>query len=156
MKCSRAKKLIPIYVDSRLSEVWARELQAHIDSCSQCRRESDGLRAALAALDVWEAPEPRLGFDALLARLEAPEVRRAKGSLWPVPRWAAAGLAVASVACGVYFGAYSPQAVRVECPSQQQVVAAMGLQSFDDVMEASLLHGVSSSDGTASEGGASK
>lgn len=37
-------------------------VKAHVDGCDACRRELDELRATMAVLDDWEAPEPNPYF----------------------------------------------------------------------------------------------
>ncbi len=37
---------------------------AHVAACPQCRAELDDLRATMALMDVWAAPEPSPYFDA--------------------------------------------------------------------------------------------
>ena len=44
------------------------EVQAHVDGCARCSRDLDELRATMALMDAWEAPEPNPYF---LTRLEA-------------------------------------------------------------------------------------
>jgi hypothetical protein len=44
------------------------EVQTHVEGCAPCRRELDELRATMALLESWEAPEPRPYF---LTRLDA-------------------------------------------------------------------------------------
>jgi predicted anti-sigma-YlaC factor YlaD len=53
----------------------------HLKGCESCRRELDELRAAMAMLDHWEAPEPSPYF---LTRLEARlrEERAAEPAGW--------------------------------------------------------------------------
>lgn len=57
------------------------EVQAHVEGCESCRRELDELRATMALMDAWEAPEPSPYF---LTRLEARqrEEREAKPAGW--------------------------------------------------------------------------
>jgi len=46
------------------------ELQAHMQTCAECRVELEELQATFALLDGWEAPEPSPYFDSRLkARL---------------------------------------------------------------------------------------
>jgi anti-sigma factor RsiW len=44
------------------------KVQAHVEECGRCREELAELRATLALLDTWEAPEPNPYF---LTRMEA-------------------------------------------------------------------------------------
>ena len=39
----------------------------HVAACADCSRELDELRATMAAMDAWEAPEPTPYFDTRLA-----------------------------------------------------------------------------------------
>ncbi len=57
------------------------KLQMHLAECDRCRRELDELRATMALLDTWEAPEPNPYF---LTRLEARlrEEREAEPEGW--------------------------------------------------------------------------
>ncbi len=44
------------------------EVRTHVEGCDRCRSELDALRATMALLESWEAPEPSPYF---LTRLEA-------------------------------------------------------------------------------------
>jgi anti-sigma factor RsiW len=57
------------------------EVQAHVAGCERCCRELDELRATMALLDTWKAPEPSPYF---LTRLEArlEEEREAEPAGW--------------------------------------------------------------------------
>ena len=44
------------------------ELRLHLDSCEACRAQLEGLRATMALLDTWNAPEPNPYF---MTRLNA-------------------------------------------------------------------------------------
>jgi hypothetical protein len=68
-------------------EIAPAEVLNHLKGCPSCRRELDELRAAMAALDQWEAPEPSPYF---LTRLEARlrEERTAEPVGWFAQVWA--------------------------------------------------------------------
>jgi len=57
------------------------KLQSHLAECDRCRREMDELRATMALLETWKAPEPN---PYLLTRLEARlrEEREAEPEGW--------------------------------------------------------------------------
>jgi anti-sigma factor RsiW len=57
------------------------KLQTHLAECDRCRRELDELRATMALLETWKAPEPNPYF---LTRLEARlrEEREAEPQGW--------------------------------------------------------------------------
>jgi predicted anti-sigma-YlaC factor YlaD len=58
-----------------------KDAQAHLASCAACRRELDELRATMALLDTWQAPEPNPYF---MTRLNArlAEERQAAPAGW--------------------------------------------------------------------------
>jgi len=57
------------------------DAKLHVEECAGCRAELDGLRATMAALDGWAAPEPNPYFMTRLnARLE--EEREAAPAGW--------------------------------------------------------------------------
>jgi hypothetical protein len=57
------------------------EVRVHVQECDRCSRELNELRATMALLDVWEAPEPNPYF---LSRLDARlrEVRSTEPTGW--------------------------------------------------------------------------
>jgi hypothetical protein len=57
------------------------KVRIHVEGCDRCRRELDELRATMALMDSWEAPEPNPYF---LTRLEARmrEERAAESAGW--------------------------------------------------------------------------
>jgi hypothetical protein len=58
------------------------ELRAHLEGCADCREQLRELRATMALLDTWEAPEPNPYFlTRLYARLD--EERAAAPASWP-------------------------------------------------------------------------
>jgi anti-sigma factor RsiW len=79
MKCARASKLIQLYVDDRLSQAKADELQRHLSACAGCREELASLlslRETIVATDL--APEPADLTDAIMRRIAAAEARKAE------------------------------------------------------------------------------
>jgi len=80
-------------MDSRLAELLLdpegvpAKVQSHVGGCEQCSSELEELRATMAILDSWQAPEPNLYF---LTRLDARmrEERAAAPASLPV-RWIA-------------------------------------------------------------------
>jgi len=60
---------------------------AHLADCAACRKQLDELRATMALMDSWEAPEPNPYFlTRLNARLE--EERQARPAGWFENLWA--------------------------------------------------------------------
>jgi hypothetical protein len=80
----RDGKLAELLLDAKNAPV---ELLNHVDECEGCRRALDELRATMALLDQWEAPEPNPFF---LTRLEARlrEERAAEPAGWLGQLWA--------------------------------------------------------------------
>lgn len=145
MRCSEAEKLISSYIDGELDEQCSRELAGHIGQCSACAAHESQLRETTAVLASWPDIEPCLGFDALQARIEQ-GISQRKALLdlrgVPMPRWASAALAVASVAVGIVLGFATSNPIPAEAPTEQQVVSALGLHPYDDILEASITYAV--------------
>ena len=80
MDCKNCRTLLPdlLLEPSRVPP----GTQEHLEACVECRTELAGLRATLALMDAWEAPEPSPYFDARVhARLRAAQTE-APGGLW--------------------------------------------------------------------------
>lgn len=141
---------MPRYVDSEIERRLADALRAHLDRCEACRAEEAGLRTVMGALSAWEPTRPTRDFGALMSLIELKEAAGTKQIRVParvMPGWAVAGLAVVSIGIGVTLGAAHPgQTVVRAVPTQEQVVSALNLDSFDDSVHASLLHGIESID----------
>lgn len=83
-----------LLLDPRASEVESLESRgalspadAHLADCAACRKQLDELRATMALMDSWEAPEPNPYFlTRLNARLE--EERQARPAGWFENLWA--------------------------------------------------------------------
>jgi predicted anti-sigma-YlaC factor YlaD len=159
MRCSKARSLLTSYLDSELEERRSAEVREHVDACDACRAELAALRSVTSTLGEWAEVEPRLGFDALLARVDRRAAAKPRFELpaLPVPRWAAAMLAVASVAGGVLLGTIGTGSTSVgsnKPPTAQQVAVAMDVQPHD-LVEASLAYSIGGGlQGSASERGA--
>ncbi len=143
MKCSKAKALLSRYLDSELGEAQAREVESHLSMCPACRAQEASLRSALGLLGEWIEAEPRLGFEALLDRVERRRTARRPRPSWPalpVPRWATAALAAATIVGGVVAGTAHRDAVQPAEPATvEQVARAMDFQPYD-VVESSLTY----------------
>ncbi len=146
MRCGKARKLIARSADSA-------ELAEHLACCAACREERDSLARVDDLLDAWQEGKPRLGYDALLTRLDHRTAARRSRPLVPaMPRWATAGLVTASIACGVVAGLSGERPKPRPVPSEQEVAVAMDLSAFGDVVEGSLKYGLD--DGAQKLGGA--
>ena len=81
MDCKTCRSLLP---DMLLEPGFSAgsEAAAHLAGCPDCRTELEELRATMAVMDAWTAPEPTPYFDArVLAHLREAE-RAAPESLW--------------------------------------------------------------------------
>jgi anti-sigma factor RsiW len=144
MKCSKARQLIPRYVDSELSEGMVGEVQAHLAACGECRAEERSLRRALDLLGEWPDVPAAGQFEGVMRRVEQPATWRA--FRLPLPRWAVAALAAISLAGGAAVGLRIDHAPPTKPPSEVRVAAAMDLNSFavNDMLEASIQKGMTS------------
>jgi hypothetical protein len=72
------ERLVDLLLDPAAASA---KVLSHVEGCAGCRRELDELRAAMALLDGWKAPEPNPYF---LTRLEARlrEERQAAPTGW--------------------------------------------------------------------------
>jgi len=120
------------------------KVQAHLADCEACRAELKALRATMAMLDEWMAPEPNPYFlTRLNARLDEEreavpagwfenlKARLMYGSRLTMRPVAAMALAVALlVGGGTYLGFNNPLAPPVQPPAQAAVVH--DLQTLDN------------------------
>jgi len=81
MNCNEMNAMLPeMLFDAEVAEANG-EAQVHLARCADCRKQLDELRATMALLDTWEAPEPNPYFMTRLgARLE--EERTAAPAGW--------------------------------------------------------------------------
>jgi len=154
MRCTSARKLISRSQDSAVSEKDAALLASHLSECRSCRALRDAEARALELLDLWSLPEPRLGYDALMARREGRIRKSQQGWRLPsLPRWATAGLMAASIICGLLTGLAGERTKPHPSPSEQTVASAMDLTGFGDVIEGSLTRDATSDGGEVQTGG---
>jgi anti-sigma factor RsiW len=98
MECSEVRPLIDAYVDRELSSSEARCVQAHLERCAVCRRESEAVLAlgrALRQADYHRAPDRlRASILAALPPMAEPEPRQRRhmrfawwNEGWRLPRF---------------------------------------------------------------------
>jgi anti-sigma factor RsiW len=82
--CARTGKLIQLYLDDRLSQAQASELQQHLGGCVACREELSALVNVRHAIvetdispDITQAGTPEDLTDAVMRRIAAYETRKA-------------------------------------------------------------------------------
>jgi hypothetical protein len=80
MTCKEIRELLP---DMALGEApVSGEMDAHLRSCAECAGKLEGIRATMALMDEWEAPEPSPYFDVRLnARLREEKAKAPSGWL---------------------------------------------------------------------------
>src|SRR5215813_4581669 len=82
--CASTGKLIQLYLDDRLSQKQAAELQRHLSGCAACREELSALLSLRHAIvetdissDITQADAPADLTDAIMRRIAAYETRKA-------------------------------------------------------------------------------
>jgi hypothetical protein len=104
LNCEEIRERMP-EVTAGFGELTAEENQ-HIESCSACAEQLKGMRATMALLDEWQAPEPSPYFDVRLqARLREEMARPQAGWLqwFRRPVLAAALTVLMGVGVGLFF-----------------------------------------------------
>jgi len=81
MKCSKAIKQLPAYLDNELSQREAAELRRHLEVCVFCSTELRALQATSKMLDSWQSISPRRCYaENVLNQIEAEERGVRRGS----------------------------------------------------------------------------
>ncbi|MBI2360436.1 MAG: zf-HC2 domain-containing protein [Deltaproteobacteria bacterium] len=62
MSCEEIRELLSEYLDNRLSAPQANFLDKHLESCSECRRETEALRKTVSLLGSLDEIEPSADF----------------------------------------------------------------------------------------------
>lgn len=95
MRCEEIQeRFIDLIYDEHGTQRANPELEAHIRSCSACRRELEGLKAAQAALKTWKDEPP---LRPVWIPSVAPAIRSGPFSLWRFARYAAVAAVIAFV-----------------------------------------------------------
>lgn len=140
MRCSKVRKLLPCYMDLELDDDLAMEVKGHLEVCESCAAELRAQEQVLKVLAVWDTPEPKRDYSDFIMSVNAEKETASQKriiALLPVPAWAAAVLALASIVVGGISG-INWDVPEKPVPTHKQVMAAMGLTSFNDVLDASL------------------
>lgn len=106
MSHHRIQRDLSAYMDEELAPEAMAEVRSHLEQCSACQAELNGLRGLRRLLGRLEAPELPPGFDAaLLSRLDRRGGPRwawwLQPAWWPRPRIALAAAALAAVLVAV-------------------------------------------------------
>lgn len=121
MRCERAQELFSDYYEGSIQTALAVPLEGHLQVCTSCRDEYDGLKYVWPALDSAPVVDPPADFRATVwLRIDAAEARRAANrkpflsfdwrTLFPRPAvgWAVAVLVVILLSGIVVPGVYTP------------------------------------------------
>jgi anti-sigma factor RsiW len=128
--CKQYEASLEEHLQGQLPQPRARDLEAHLASCTGCRRALDAARASLRLLGAVREPagEPGPGFSQrVMAAIQSEEARRrTAGEFWrPLESWAwrltwSASLTLALLAAYLFgFGAARRQSI---LPAQQTEV----------------------------------
>jgi anti-sigma-K factor RskA len=108
------------------------EVREHLKSCSGCAEDLRSLKATMAVLDEWQAPEPSPYFDSRLQARLREERRLAaqpRGILaWLGVRWQQAAAVALAAVMAVGIGVYVQQAPDTATPKS---AAVTDLQELD-------------------------
>lgn len=113
MRCAKARKLLPLYVDRGLSEGRESGVREHLETCAECRAELAGLREALGLLRRLPDLKAPVAFRRSIinavrqAAYEAQAGRRRRVPTFATPRLAYAAAAVALLVFGLVIGRLS-------------------------------------------------
>jgi len=136
MKCEEIRERMPD-VAAGLSQPTAEEGQ-HLASCAACAEQLKAMRATMALLDEWQAPEPSPYFDVRLqARLREEMVKPQAGWLYWFrrPVLAAALTVLMGIGAGLLFtrsrGIYPPQDQSAIAETAEPGTAVSDLQALD-------------------------
>jgi anti-sigma factor RsiW len=106
MKCKKAIRLLPAYLDAEADEGRKSEIERHLAGCAACRQELESLKADMELCASVEVPElsPYL-VTRTMAEIRNPEPSRVLTGI--LVRRALAGAAAAVlVAAGVWVGSF--------------------------------------------------
>jgi anti-sigma factor RsiW len=99
MNCDKISNALIPYAHGRATNAERRAVEAHLDSCAECRAKIEQYRNVSALLDELPVAEPSFGFDARLrARIAAEPRRTWLQWLAPSPRLAFALMLLLAVA----------------------------------------------------------
>jgi hypothetical protein len=93
MQCQHARELFSDYVEKTLDRALSVSLENHLETCSACREEVEGLRHVWTMLDEMPLEEPSLYFhENVMSRLDAEraaveETAARKRAFWDWKAW---------------------------------------------------------------------
>jgi predicted anti-sigma-YlaC factor YlaD len=132
MKCEEIFERMPD-VAAGFNQLTADESN-HLASCSACAEELKEMRATMALLDEWQAPEPSPYFDVRLQARLREEMAKPQQVRWMQwfrrPVLAAALMVIMGVGIGVYFT--YPPGVEAPLPPPAPGSAVSDLQTLEN------------------------
>ena len=75
MSCEKMQELMPEVAMG--SETPSPEMKSHLEACGKCAETLESMRATMAVLDEWKAPEPSPYFDTRMQALLREEKQKA-------------------------------------------------------------------------------
>lgn len=104
MKCKKAIRLLPAYLDAEADEGRKSEIERHLAGCAACRQELESLKADMELCALVEVPElPPFLPTRTMAEIRSPEPGRVLAGIL-VRRALAGAAATVLVAAGVWAG----------------------------------------------------
>jgi hypothetical protein len=107
MNCQRSRELLSDYIEETLPPPVLTELQAHLETCHECRALTESLREVVAALAAFREPEPPSDLTERILERTRPVLRAAQGRRldraaapsfwWSATNWLAAAAVLAGV-----------------------------------------------------------
>ncbi|MFQ3549362.1 MAG: zf-HC2 domain-containing protein [Armatimonadota bacterium] len=152
-KCCYVKQL-NMYLDKEFSESEIKELETHISSCEECKKEL----AELISLNLLLASVKNVESDKNFADVQRKIAdtntsNKTMNQLFGLPRWSVAAIAVASILFGFVLGTTNLKETLQDNPSQELVADAMELWTFDDMVAASFVYGQKNTHNGSDNGG---
>jgi anti-sigma factor RsiW len=86
MKCYRIKRILPLFLDDRLSEKQSAEVKIHLDKCPLCAKESESLKETWDLLAEWRPIHPAPNFKARFWQRVAEEASQERQPIFVLPR----------------------------------------------------------------------
>lgn len=112
MKCRQARTFLSPYIDASLPDEKIIELEKHLSSCDDCRREMDDLKMMVARLRDMETLRVPDGFmeemHELLLQEKAAALNNKNKFMSTVPRWFVVTAASVALLAGIFISSMIP------------------------------------------------
>ena len=135
MSCEQLQEFMPEVAMG--SETPSPEMKSHLEACGKCAETLEAMRATMAMLDEWKAPEPSPYFDTRMQALLREEKQKAPAGVFAGamtwfrrPVFGIAAVAVLAFGAAFLTGDRLPQ-VQKPAPTQVRGTAVADLQMLD-------------------------